>query len=414
MWFPIWDDEDEEEEIIEVFLSTQGYQPPIDESLVKEPIAEESEAPCELHSSTNTKGYQPPIDESLVQEPTAEEIEAPRALQSSTKGYQPPIDESLVKELKGHQPTIGESLVKELAFDSSTKGYQLPIEESLVKEPTAEGSTLNPRVSTRKQSVLASGCWHRTHTRSWPLLGKFFSLFYMIDVLGFALTVGCHPTIDELLIKELTAEKNEASCALVPSTKGYQPPIDESLVKELIAEKIEAPCVLKRDMKTTMRAINRACMLMDEIVEYTYKIHDHNLPRSGAYHEIFLMHGDEMAEKTQIFGSTPLEEEPLYGLTYLPRKYKVAVAIPPSNDVDVFAHCCGFIAIIENGKLQGFKASMGEQGIHEFLHSGGHSRSQNTAQFCPKSVWPGCVVDCNVLIIATGLPEHNSYGLILS
>merc|ERR1719401_1301983 len=56
---------------------------------------------------------------------------------------------------------------------------------------------------------------------------------------------------------------------------------------------------------------------------------------------------------------TPLEEEPLYGLTYLPRKYKIAVAIPPSNDVDVFAHCAGFIAIIEQGKLAGFNVTVG-------------------------------------------------------
>mmetsp|Transcript_92353 Transcript_92353/g.270333 ORF Transcript_92353/g.270333 Transcript_92353/m.270333 type:complete len:950 (+) Transcript_92353:70-2919(+) len=142
--------------------------------------------------------------------------------------------------------------------------------------------------------------------------------------------------------------------------------------------------VLKRDVKNTMRGINRACMdtiaacgdvcrnvlctsnpsvcsreLMDEIMGHTYAIHDHCLPRTGAYHEIFLMHGEEMAEKCQVLGSTPIEEEPLYGKTYLPRKFKVAVAIPPSNDVDVFAHCCGFIAIIENGKLQGYNVSVG-------------------------------------------------------
>ncbi|CAK9002825.1 unnamed protein product [Durusdinium trenchii] len=105
--------------------------------------------------------------------------------------------------------------------------------------------------------------------------------------------------------------------------------------------------VLKRDVKNTMRAMNKACMdtvaacgdvcrnvlctsrpdvcskeLHKEILHYTYDIHDHCLPRSGAYHEIFLMQGDEMAEKTQIMGSTPVEEEPLYGLTYLPRKFK--------------------------------------------------------------------------------------------
>ncbi|CAE8627317.1 unnamed protein product [Polarella glacialis] len=142
--------------------------------------------------------------------------------------------------------------------------------------------------------------------------------------------------------------------------------------------------VLKRDVKGTMRAINKACMdtiaacgdvcrnalctshpgacskkIMDEVLNWTYQVHDHCLPRTGAYHEIFLMHGDEMAEKTQVLGCTPVEEEPLYGLTYLPRKFKVAFAIPPCNDVDVFAHCVGFIAIIKDNVLLGFNVSVG-------------------------------------------------------
>mmetsp|Transcript_28863 Transcript_28863/g.72893 ORF Transcript_28863/g.72893 Transcript_28863/m.72893 type:complete len:956 (+) Transcript_28863:574-3441(+) len=165
--------------------------------------------------------------------------------------------------------------------------------------------------------------------------------------------------------------------------------------------------IVKRDVKPTMRAINRACMdtlaacgdvcrnvmctsnpsvcsrkLMDEIVAYTYAMHDHCLPRSGAYHEIFLMQGEEMAEKVQILGSTPLEEEPLYGLTYLPRKYKVAVAIPPCNDVDVFAHCCGFIAIIKDDKLQGFNVTVG--GGLGFTHNNQktHPRLADVIGFC--------------------------------
>jgi len=168
--------------------------------------------------------------------------------------------------------------------------------------------------------------------------------------------------------------------------------------------------VLKRDVKETMRAMNRACMdtlaacgdvcrnvmctsnpsvcsreVMEEILAHTYAMHDHCLPRSGAYHEIFLMHGDEMAEKTQVLGSTPVEEEPLYGLTYLPRKYKIAVAIPPSNDVDVFAHCLGFIAIIQDGKLQGFNVAVG--GGLGFTHNNQktHPRLAEVIGFCKPS-----------------------------
>jgi len=168
--------------------------------------------------------------------------------------------------------------------------------------------------------------------------------------------------------------------------------------------------VLKRDVKNTMRAMNKACMdtvaacgdvcrnvlctsrpdvcskeLHEEILHWTYSIHDHCLPRSGAFHEIFLMQGDEMAEKTQIMGSTPVEEEPLYGLTYLPRKFKVAVAIPPSNDVDLFAHCCGFIAIIEHGKLVGFNVTVG--GGLGFTHNNQktHPRLADVIGFCKPS-----------------------------
>lgn len=165
--------------------------------------------------------------------------------------------------------------------------------------------------------------------------------------------------------------------------------------------------VLKRDVKNTMRAMNKACMdtvaacgdvcrnvlctsrpdvcskeLHSEILHYTYDIHDHCLPRSGAYHEIFLMQGDEMAEKIQVMGSTPVEEEPLYGLTYLPRKFKVAVAIPPSNDVDLFAHCAGFIAIIQNGQLMGFNVAVG--GGLGFTHNNQktHPRLADVIGFC--------------------------------
>jgi sulfite reductase (NADPH) hemoprotein beta-component len=74
------------------------------------------------------------------------------------------------------------------------------------------------------------------------------------------------------------------------------------------------------------------------------------LPHTRAYHELWL-------DNERI---TPVPEpEPLYGATYLPRKFKIAIAIPPSNDVDVFAHCLGFIAIAENDRLVAFNISIG-------------------------------------------------------
>jgi sulfite reductase (NADPH) hemoprotein beta-component len=73
------------------------------------------------------------------------------------------------------------------------------------------------------------------------------------------------------------------------------------------------------------------------------------MPRTRAYYEIFL-------DEEPIAGG---EEEPIYGPTYLPRKFKIAVAVPPLNDVDVFAHDLGFIAIVEQGRLAGFNVVVG-------------------------------------------------------
>ncbi len=74
-------------------------------------------------------------------------------------------------------------------------------------------------------------------------------------------------------------------------------------------------------------------------------------PRTTAYHEIWL--GEEKVADSRG------EVEPLYGETYLPRKFKIAVAVPPSNDVDVFAHDLGFIACVADGELQGFNVAVG-------------------------------------------------------
>lgn len=79
------------------------------------------------------------------------------------------------------------------------------------------------------------------------------------------------------------------------------------------------------------------------------RLSEHLLPKTRAYYELWL--GEE-----KVGGN---EEEPLYGATYLPRKCKIAIAVPPINDVDVLAHDLGFIAILEAGGLAGFNVSVG-------------------------------------------------------
>lgn len=88
-----------------------------------------------------------------------------------------------------------------------------------------------------------------------------------------------------------------------------------------------------------------------EALELAHSISGYLLPKSRAWHEIWI--DDEQVSGHEI------EEEPLYGKTYLPRKFKIAIAVPPQNDVDVFAHDLGLIAIVEGGVVQGYNVSVG-------------------------------------------------------
>ena len=77
----------------------------------------------------------------------------------------------------------------------------------------------------------------------------------------------------------------------------------------------------------------------------------HLLPKTRAWHEIWL--GEQ-----RIPGGAE-EAEPILGRTYLPRKFKIAIALPPHNDVDVFAHDLGFIAIVEQDRIVGYNVVVG-------------------------------------------------------
>jgi sulfite reductase (NADPH) hemoprotein beta-component len=82
-------------------------------------------------------------------------------------------------------------------------------------------------------------------------------------------------------------------------------------------------------------------------------ISDHLTPRTPAYREIWL-------DGERIAGGEHEVVEPIYGKTYLPRKFKIAIAVPPSNDVDVFAHDLGFVAIADaSGDVKGWNVTAG-------------------------------------------------------
>jgi len=75
------------------------------------------------------------------------------------------------------------------------------------------------------------------------------------------------------------------------------------------------------------------------------------MPRTAAYRELLL--------QQRALRPPPEHEEPLYGPTYLPRKFKIAIAVPPRNDIDVYAHDLGFVAIVEQGAIVGYNVLVG-------------------------------------------------------
>lgn len=139
--------------------------------------------------------------------------------------------------------------------------------------------------------------------------------------------------------------------------------------------------VIKSKLKSAMRGINKALMTTiaacgdvnrnvmcsvlptksayhRDVHQISAKISDHLLPATTAYHEIWLK--DDNDKQTQVAGNALVDNEPLYGPTYLPRKFKITIAIPPNNDTDVYAHDVGLIAIKgANGRLEGFNVLAG-------------------------------------------------------
>ncbi len=88
-----------------------------------------------------------------------------------------------------------------------------------------------------------------------------------------------------------------------------------------------------------------------EVQQHAVALNDHLTPRTRAYHEIWLD-----GKKIE---SSENEVEPIYGDTYLPRKFKTAFVVPPQNDTDVFAQDLGYIAIVESGQLVGYNVTVG-------------------------------------------------------
>jgi len=131
--------------------------------------------------------------------------------------------------------------------------------------------------------------------------------------------------------------------------------------------------IIKTSLKPSIQAINESLMdtiaacgdvnrnvmctalpeldqLHTQVYQAAADLSEHLTPNTRAYHEIWL-------DKNKVTDSQDIE--PIYGDLYLPRKFKIAFAIPPNNDVDVQAHDVGFIATQKDGALDGFTITVG-------------------------------------------------------
>src|SRR5258708_4858817 len=136
--------------------------------------------------------------------------------------------------------------------------------------------------------------------------------------------------------------------------------------------------ILKGDLRSTIHAINEALLstlaacgdvnrnvmacpapaagrAQAQVEEVAHCIAQHLAPHSHAYHELWI--DGEQVETVEL----PREDEtePIYGPTYLPRKFKIGVAFPGDNCVDVYTQDIGLVASLEGERLDGFTVLIG-------------------------------------------------------
>ncbi len=146
------------------------------------------------------------------------------------------------------------------------------------------------------------------------------------------------------------------------------------VIKITTRQTLQLHGIFKSKIKPTIRAFNKSKLdsiatcgdinrnvvcashpkqspIHEQVFAYADKISEMLMPKTKAYYEIWL-NEEKVYEKQD-------EEDPLYQDRFLPRKFKIAIAIPPNNDVDVFANDVGLIAVIEKNKLLGFNLAIG-------------------------------------------------------
>jgi sulfite reductase (ferredoxin) len=121
------------------------------------------------------------------------------------------------------------------------------------------------------------------------------------------------------------------------------------------------------------------------------------LPTSGAYHEIWV-DGEPWNEAV----NGPEPADPLYGDRYLPRKFKIGVAVPDDNTIDVLTNDLAIVALWQDGVLAGYN----------FLLGGGHGMTHNNPATFPRQASAVAFVEPEDLVAAAkaAVGLHRDYG----
>ncbi|HKF37137.1 MAG TPA: NADPH-dependent assimilatory sulfite reductase hemoprotein subunit [Ktedonobacteraceae bacterium] len=179
--------------------------------------------------------------------------------------------------------------------------------------------------------------------------------------------------------------------------------------------------VLKGDLRSTIHAINEALLstlaacgdvnrnvmacpapaasrAQAQVEEVAYRIAQHLAPHSHAYHELWI--DGEQVETVQLPGGD--EAEPIYGPTYLPRKFKIGVAFPGDNCVDVYTQDIGLVASLEGERLDGFTVLVG----------GGMGMTHGKTTTYPRLATPLCYAPASEIlpVVETIVTIQRDYG----
>ncbi|MSQ94860.1 MAG: NADPH-dependent assimilatory sulfite reductase hemoprotein subunit [Gemmataceae bacterium] len=214
--------------------------------------------------------------------------------------------------------------------------------------------------------------------------GKAFQFMVRCKIPGGKVTASQYLAIDRI------AEQYANGTLRITSRQGFQL---HGVLKSKLKQTIHA---INQSLLTTLGAcgdVSRNVMappapfatpVYQELQRQADFLAQHFAPRSKAYHEIWL-NGVPVAHAS---ASLDIVDEPIYGKLYLPRKFKVAFALPTDNSVDLYAQDLGFLAHVENGDIIGYD-----------LHAGGgmgmtHG-NENTFPFIAK---PICYVTPDQLV----------------